>query len=113
MRKTFFLQPILWAMMLVLFSCQKEAVKKNSNDQLISKVNVWLDNQKSGLTPNKAANIDLLKENLEYSNLRIEPSGEGEQIIIVPITDNFKTLKITDKNSFPNLVLLLNKSGSI
>ena len=65
MRKIFLLPLLLWATMLGLFSCQKEFEKQNTNNvhsELISKVNGWLDKQKSPTQPNKAANIDLLKD---------------------------------------------------
>ena len=113
MKRSVLFQPILWAMMLILISCQKEILKNNSSDQLISKINSWLEKQKTGLLAFKAANVNLLRENLEYSNLRVEKSEGGEQIIIIPISEKFKAQKISNKSSIPNLVLLLNSSGEI
>lgn len=105
-------------MMLVFFSCRKDASDETANDskfndQVISKVKLWLEEQKAHMFEFKAANIDLLKENLEYSNLNIEVSGNNEKIIIIPINENFKQKRITDKNSIPNLVLIMSTSGDI
>ena len=82
MRKTFLLQPILWAMTLLLFSCQKEFEKShdNTNKELISKINSWLDSRKPAQKQTQAENVELLKNNLEFSNLQIEESGRGEKI---------------------------------
>lgn len=100
-------------MMLILGSCQKEILKNNSTNQLISKIDSWLEKPKTGLLAFKAANVNLLRENLEYSDLRIEKSEGGEQIIITPISEKFKAQKISNKSSIPKLVLLLNRSGEI
>jgi len=80
---------------------------------MISKIKTWLDDQEAGLLPAKVNNIELLKKNLEYSEMRLESSGNGEQIIIIQIAEKFKQEKITDKNIIPNLVLILNGSGDI
>jgi hypothetical protein len=101
---------------LFLSSCQKEVSQNttgNSNKEIIAKVNSWLEIQKAGFNSKKADNVDLLKSNLDYLKLRIEPSGEGEQIVIVPINEKFKALKIVDKSSIPNLVLILDRAGNI
>lgn len=100
--------------MLVLFSCQKEAVKKdNSNDLIISKVNNWLDKQKSEKQPNKAANIDLLKENIDFSSLNFEDLNQNEQFIVIPIKENYKLKKNIDVNTPAVLLLVRDKTGSI
>ena len=72
-----------------------------------------MEKQKTGLLAFKAANVNLFRENIEYSDLRIEKSEGGEQIIIIPISEKFKAQKISNKSSIPNLVLLLNRSGEI
>ena len=85
MRRSLLFLPILWAMMLILASCQKDAEKKNNNDELISKIYSWLDKQKSPNQPNKAANVDLLKENIDFSALKFEHFTKNEQFIVIPI----------------------------
>ena len=113
MRRQFLLQPILWAVTLILFSCQKETIKNEPNDQLVSKINSWLDSRKPLQKQTQAENVELLKANLEFSNLRIEQSREGEKIIVIPVNENFKTIKNLDKASIPNLVLVLDKMGNV
>src|SRR5688500_8275059 len=113
MRNKFLLQPMLWAMIVVLFSCQKDPIQDNSNDLLISKVNTWLDKQKSTKQPNKAANIDLLKENINFSALKFENLNANEQFIVIPINENYKIKKNIDKNTHAILLLVQNKTGSI
>ena len=74
MRKTFLLPLILWATILVLFSCQKEFEKQNTNNthsELILKVNHWLDKQKSPTQPNKAANIDYAKRQSQFLRTKL------------------------------------------
>ena len=102
-------------MMLLLFSCQKEFEKSHdsTHDELISKVNGWLDSRKPAQKQTQAENVELLKNNLEFSNLRIEQSAEGEKIIVIPVKENFKTIKNIDKVSIPNLVLILDKMGNV
>ena len=86
MRKTFLLPLTLWATILVLFSCQKEFENQNtdnSQDELILKVNSWLDKQKSPTQPNKAANIDLLKESIDFASLKSEEFNQNEKFIVI------------------------------
>jgi len=95
-------------------SCKREvASSASSNNIAIAKVNAWLDQQKEGKQPNKAANIDLLKNNLDFSNLRYEKSNGDEQYLIVPIKENFKAATEIDKNLITDLFLVINKSGNI
>ena len=97
-----------------LCSCKKEISENYSpNIEVIKKINTWLDKQKTGLKQFKSENIDLLKKNLTYSNLRIEKSDAGEQIVIVPISEEFKQKKINDKGSIPNLVVILDRSDNV
>jgi hypothetical protein len=100
---------------ILLISCRKEASQglPDSNDEMISKVNSWFDNQKISSQPNKSSNIELLKNNLDFSGLRIEEYDKGEKIIIVPVKDEFKKTRQIDNNKIPNLVLIFDKSGNI
>ena len=113
MRKTFLLPLILWATMLVLFSCQKESIENESNDQLISKVNNWLDKQKSPTEPNKAANIDLLKDNLNFTEQRFEDLNQNEKFLIIPVNEDYETKKNIDKKTVLVLLLVMDKSANI
>jgi len=64
------------------FSCKKEESKNSEpssvNKELQTKINSWLDGQKPKTQPNKAANVELLKDNLDFSKLSIEKSKENE-----------------------------------
>jgi len=94
-------------------SCKKESSKAAVlNQDLITKVNSWLDKQKVSFQPNKVANIELLKTNLDFANLSIETSDGNEQIVIVPINEKFKGMKGIDQNAIPDLVVILDKYGS-
>ena len=113
MRKIFLLGSILWAAMVVLFSCQKEAEKANSNDQMFKKVFSWLDNQKSPSQPNKAANIDLLKNNLNFSELEFEELNVNERFLIIPVNEDYEIKKNIDKKAVLVLLLVMDKSENI
>ena len=113
MRKKFLLPLILWATMLVLFSCQKEAVKTKSNDQLLKKVYSWLNNQKSPSQPNKAANIDLLKDNLIFSELSFEELNQNEKFLIIPVNEDYEIKKNIDKNTVLVLLMVIDESTNI
>ncbi|HEV8284288.1 MAG TPA: hypothetical protein VGQ09_08255 [Chitinophagaceae bacterium] len=115
MRKaTLFVAAPYVALIIVFFnSCKKETSQNLSNTEIIVKVNSWLEQQKSEKQPNKAANIDLLKNNLDFSKLEFEKSDNEEQILIIPINESFKTIKKIDKNLNLNLLLIINKSGDI
>src|SRR6185503_5223039 len=107
-------QPIAWAIVLLLISCQKEALQKsNDNDGMISKVNNWLDSKKPSGKTKQSENVEVLKNHLETSALRIENSSEGEKIVTIPVNEEFKTLKNIDKEAIPNLVLILDRMGNV
>jgi len=104
---------MLWATVLILFSCQREVEKKRDNSQLISKIKNWLDKQKSPNQPNKASNIDLLKENLNFSASKIEYLNENEQFIVIPINETYKIKKNIEVNTSTVLLLVWDKAENI
>ena len=114
MRKTFLLQPMMLAAMLMLFSCHKE---KRSIDQnslgLESKINLWIDKQNATSNIIKKNNIESLKLNLEFSKARFEKLGQKEQFLIVPIAEEYKKTGKFDKNSIMNLLLVVDQMGNI
>ncbi len=114
MRKLSLIYCRVIAITVIFLSCQKDISEKFSlSSEVSNKIDTWLDNQKSGLLHFKAENINLLKKNLDYSNLRIEKSNGNEQIVIIPLTEEFKQMKVNDKNSMPNLIIILSSSGDV
>jgi hypothetical protein len=105
---------LLFAISLLFFgpSCKKD-YQKQPNDELVLKVNSWLENQKSPSQPNKAANIETLKNNVDFSRSWVEASDGGEQILIIPINEKFRSVRNIDNKSILNLVIMLNNSGKI
>jgi hypothetical protein len=57
--------------------------------------------------------VELLKQNIIISELRIEQSADGERIVIIPVTEAFKAMKKIDPAAIPNLVLIEDKTGKI
>jgi hypothetical protein len=103
-------------MLLVLFSCQKEFEEQNTGrtrGELILKINSWLDKQKSPTQPNKAANIDLLKESIDFSSLKLEDFYQNEKFIVITIKEEYKIKKNIDKNTISVLLLVTDKIGNI
>jgi hypothetical protein len=99
-----------------LFSCQKEFEKQNidnTHGELILKINGWLDKQKSPTQPNKAANIDLLKDNLNFSELSFEELNQNEKFLIIPVNEDYETKKNIDKKTVLILLLVMDKSTNI
>lgn len=98
---------------ITVFTCCKKEATELADDQISLKVNTWLEKHKVQSQPNKAANIDLLMKNLEYSSATVEESDNGEEIIIIPINERLKTAKPIDKESILSLVLIVNHAGVI
>jgi hypothetical protein len=66
MRSKVFLS-LLGIITIILFSCLKDVTPKENNEQLISKVNSWLDSRKPDQKPTQAENVELLKNHLELT----------------------------------------------
>lgn len=91
--------------------------EKSLQADVSEKVNVWLDKQKlgsidakAGITTtkvngtntkvsgtNKNANIELLKQNLDFSTATTEHRDKNFDFLIVPIKEELKTKKILIK----------------
>lgn len=96
-----------------LYSCQKEIKHEAAvNNNMASKIDTWLETQKPTGKATQSANIDLLKNNLDFANLRIENSSNNERIIVVPIKDGLKTEKGIDPKAIPNLLLIEDKNSN-
>jgi hypothetical protein len=105
----------------VFFNSCKKDITNNPTDQensqlnkeVITKVNAWLDSQKPANKPNKKATIELLKNNLDFSKLRVEEFKGNEQFLVIPVNEDFKTKKNVNKGTIPVLLLVVDKSGNI
>lgn len=113
MRKSIIFLSVVVSATVFLTSCQKETSKNSSDKEIVTKINSWLDAQKSVIQPQKGTNIELLKENLDFSRLRFEQFAKGDQFLIIPVKEKFSRIKNIDKNYIPNLVLVMNQSGKI
>ena len=98
---------------LMFFGCQKASTNEPSNAELETQIVAWLLKQQSPKQPNKAANIDLLSKNLQFSELTTEDSHDGERLIIIPVKEEFKQLKKIENKYLPVVVLKLTKAGDI
>ncbi len=105
--------PVILINLVLLNSCRKETSADASNNEIISKVNVWLDSKKPAIKTTQSANVELLKNNLNFSRLRIEKSAGDEKIVIIPISDGLKKEKNLEEKAIPNLVLILDNMGKI
>jgi hypothetical protein len=115
MRKlTSLTMPSIWLIVLLFFfSCRKEWSSNAKNTAISETVNAFLDRQKSPLQPNKAANIDLLKNNLDFSAISYEQYSEGNELMIIPVKHAFTTKKNIDGNTGVYVVFINDKSGAI
>ena len=97
----------------ILSSCKKERSGPSIDQAIVSQVISWLDKQKVASQPNKAANIEMLKNHLVFSRSWEENSNEGETIMVIPIDDAFRNAKKIDEQQIPALVLVIDKSSKI
>ena len=118
MRKTFFLQSILWATVLVLFSCKKETniadtPQTSTNEKIISKIKSWLDQQKKELSGVSLARVESLELNLSYEEIWLEKYKESKEFIIIPVSSGFKSKNNADKDPVSHLILVFENRDSI
>lgn len=119
MRKLLFSRavPVTLVMLLFLNACKKDDPDRNldltSENTMVKKVTLWLDEQKAKVNDTKRSNIELLKSNLDFSGIRIESSGEGEKIFIIPVQKGLAEKKNINKNAIPNLVIIFDKMQNI
>jgi hypothetical protein len=113
MRKLIISPCFLLVCLTIFYACRKENSQDSLNKEIVDKVNVWLDNQKSSIQSKKNSIIEILKNNLDFSGLSFEQLDEEKRFLIVPIKEDFKFTHRLDKSLINNLVLTLNKSGSV
>lgn len=104
---------LFFVILIGALSCKKETSESPTRDITINKVNAWLDNQIALTKSAKAQNILLLKENLDIANLKLENSGDNEQLLTIPIKETFKQSRNIASDAVPYFVAIMNKAGSI
>jgi len=117
MRKTILVMTVVFLSSSVMYfnSCKKADTQNSpvTNKDIISKVNIWLDNRKSENKPITNENIERVRKSLDFSRLRFEELNKYQDVLIIPINKSFKSILNKDKDPVNNLVLWINKSGTI
>ena len=108
---------VAFGVALGLNSCKKNdspnrVTGSNKSAVIIEKLNSWFDKHKTPGLPNKAANVELLKKNLDFSSLRVENLNE-KQFVMIPIRDELLRIKKYDDKTIGNLLVLVDKAGNI
>jgi hypothetical protein len=122
--RTFFNFPlsnkiIMWVILSVLASCNKEIVKDEMNQEEIaidaatSKVHKWLDELKTTASANKLEIIESIMNNINTTQIRFEKLNETEKLIVVPLKATFVSSVNKDKKQLNTLLLIENSAGTI
>src|SRR5688572_21495619 len=90
----------IWSTVLLFYACEKKDLREigpllSETKKTTSKVVTWLDEQKL-TSKNSATNIDLLKQNLDFENLRFEELYENKKLLIIPIREGLAIQKNID-----------------
>ena len=122
------------SIILLFTSCHKniDTIGSWANNELANKVSTWLDKQKRGTqnsnqntvqnytekaqsstNTGKNANIDLLKNSLDYESALQSDISHKYNYIVVPIHDDIKAKKHVDASASLALVLITDKAGKI
>jgi hypothetical protein len=99
-------------------SCRKTNLVELKTDQIEvsrvkNKVDGWLNQKKQLFNDAKKANIELLAENLQYSEAVYEKYGSNKRILVIPVAEAFKQQKGVEKTKLLHLVLALNAADEI
>jgi hypothetical protein len=100
------------------YGCQKEISDQNGSANftavvLSSKVNNWLDKQQAQAATGRKEKIRQLQQNLDFDKLHIETLNSSEQLIIVPVRIEYKTINNKDNPVSNTAVFILDKAGEI
>ncbi len=107
----------LGIMSMAIVSCKKdnsELTLNRPDSKEIQKITDWLDIQKRkyGDTSSQKS-IELLKNNLLLSKITVVTLNTEENIVVIPISKDFKTINITTQLSFKHLVIIETNDGKI
>jgi hypothetical protein len=100
------------------YGCQKEISNQNGSTNLTvaalsSKVNNWLNKQQAKYSAGRKDKMQQLQQNLDFEKLHIEALNEREQLIIVPVKNEYKTVNNKDKSVSNIAVFILDRAGEI
>jgi hypothetical protein len=95
------------------FNACKKKVENLDEGALADKVNSWLDKQKLPRQPNQSSNIELLRKNLDLSNIHYEQLNKKEKFLVIPILENYKQLKKVENSAILMLVVVVDEFNKI
>ncbi len=103
---------------LVFFGCRKEISDQYGSTKLTvsvlnSKVNNWLDKQQAQAGVGRKEKIKQLQQSLDFEKLHIEALSADEQLIIVPVKNEYKTVNNQDRPVSNTAVFILDKTGEV
>ena len=93
------------------FSGCKKNFDSNLSNPNVQKILNWIDTNAGNEVKMEAA--VKLKQTLNFSLMYEEKSGENENLLIVPFTENYKKDKKIQPNVTVSLVLIVNRLGNI
>ena len=101
-----------------LIACQKESASifkgPTPTEQVaVTKVNAWLEKQKSLSTVSGTKKIQALVNSLDLSKLRIEQLNEKERMFVVPLTRSGQSSIQTESNTLNYLLVFEDENQNI
>src|SRR5688572_5548206 len=109
---------IVWSTVLLFYACEKKDLREigaqlSEAKKTSGRVITWLDEQKLITSKNSATNIDLLKQNLDFENLRFEELNENKKLLIIPIREGLAIQKNIDRTRAYNFVAIVDADNKI
>ncbi|MBL7745419.1 MAG: hypothetical protein JNN00_18260 [Chitinophagaceae bacterium] len=101
---------------IVLFSsCQKDASvdPSPSKDELVTKVNAWMDARIAAVTGDRATKAESIKSNLDFGAMRLEPYRLDEKLLVVPVRSSFRSANNQGKDPVNYLLLVVSRGNVI
>jgi hypothetical protein len=93
----------------LFLSCKKENIETNAEVPIstfpVTKIFAWLDAEKAKAAPDSANRIDMLKQNLLIEQISEEKPGNNQNVVVIPLKEDFKTINSTQLHSFKKLIL--------
>jgi hypothetical protein len=99
-------------------ACRKADIEISSSDYNET-ISTYLESQKfDSKNPSAAVaqankNIDLLKNNLDFSSAKTEPLDDEVSLVVVPVKNGLVAEKGLDENSTLTLLLMINSKGKV